>query len=360
MSKKALVSFFSLDPYLFGSELTHGNGEGANYFSKGNPLPQQTTVCGMLRHLLLEKGYDRGPNSFTPTDPKLNDYGDLLGLSPIFLTDGKEFFLREAIDRHSDRNPFGLTDENNTEYILLDSDRSGWQNARRWVWDERKHKEGLADYWVSPGITVKKPGDIFKIFIRPGIPKQELRRPKANGPGLFKQQLYRLAEGWKFCVLAEFSDSVDLTKLDGSTLPVGAEKTVFHISVQSETRKLEDFFPKENMFYQSKTSGGQRIVLVSDTWATDEVWQFVKTAVTEMTDFRHIRTHANVNRFGRLHRWSGSPEPDDQLVKSHKYLLLRRGSVLVCRDEAMLPELKVALKVEPWHRIGFNHFFTYP
>lgn len=358
MSKKALVTFFSLDPYLFGSELTHGNGDGANYFSKGNPLPQQTTMCGMLRHLLLECGFSRGLNSFTPGDPKLNDYGDLLGLSPLFLTDGNDFFLREAIDRHDDRSPFELSGATTNEWTLFDADPSGWQNARRW--QGLQPKDNLADCWVSPKGTVKKPDEIFKIYIRPGIPKQELRRPRANGPGLFKQQLYRLAQGWKFCVLAEFATGVDLAKLNGSSLPVGAEKTVFYISVVQDERTLEQIFQPAKMFYTEKIPKEPRLVLTSDAWVSDEVWLHTVAAVTETTDFRHIQTHANVQSFGRLHRWNGSPDPQDQLVKSPKYTLLRRGSVLVCRDHTALGKLETALKIEPWRGIGFNHFFTYP
>lgn len=48
-TKTAIVSFLPLAPYFFGSEVTHGNGAEANYFAKGNPLPQQTTFLGALR-----------------------------------------------------------------------------------------------------------------------------------------------------------------------------------------------------------------------------------------------------------------------------------------------------------------------
>lgn len=369
MSKQALITLTPLDPYLFGGELTHGNGDGANYFSKGNPLPQQTTICGTLRHLLFKRGpskSSRGPNSFTPDDPKLNDYGDLLSLSPLFLTDGAAFFLRQAIDRHEgDTEPFELSGEKPKEWILFDSGElpseanspAKWRNAH--CWENFDPKKDLADYWVSPSGSPVKPSKIFKIFTRPGIPKKELRRPKINGPGLFKQQLYRLAPDWAFCVLAEFSDGVDLDELNHSTLPLGAEKAIFHISVQAEHRSFEAIFPPKTMFDRKQGPGQSYLVLTSDAWVTDDVWQFATAAVTETADFRHIRTHEQVKAFGRLHRWNGKADPTDQMAKSSKYTLLRRGSVLVTNPENLLG-LQNALSVEPWRTIGYNHFFTYP
>lgn len=369
MSKKALVTFTPIDPYLFGSELTHGNGAEANYFSKGNPLPQQTTLCGTLRHLLLKCGYDRGPNSFTPDDPKLNDYGDLLSLSPLFLTNRAEYFLRQAIDQHESdsHQPFALSAGQPKEWVLFDKGelliqtdpKSSWQNARRW--EGFAPKRGFADGWVSISGQVVRPDDIFKVFVRPGIPKKEVQRPSATGPGLFKQQLYRLSEGWAFCVLAEFADGVDLTKLDNFTLPMGAEKSIFHISVKAEPRSFEEILPPAKMFYIDSKPAEPRLVLTSDAWVPDDVWPNTLAAVTDTVDFRHIHTHAQVKAFGRLHRWrNGDNAPNDQMSKSAKYTLLQRGSVLVCKDTVALAAIAKALSIKPWTGIGFNHFFTYP
>lgn len=371
MSKKALVTFTPLDPYLFGGELTHGNGDGANYFSKGNPLPQQTTLSGTLRHLLLKRGYERGPDSFTPDDPKLNDYGDLLSLSPLFLTNGAEYFLRQPIDQHESsgvHQPFVLSAEQPNEWVLFDTGelrsetdpKPTWQNAR--CWEGFEAKKGLADGWVSSsGKVVISPDDIFKIFVRPGIPKKEVQRPHADGPGLFKQQLYRLEKNWAFCVLAEFSDEVDPTKLSNFTLPMGAEKSVFHICVKEDTRLFEEVLPPAKMFYTDTKPAEPRLVLTSDAWVPDDVWPHTLAAVTDTVDFRHIRTDAQVKAFGRLHRWKhGDKDPNDQMAKSAKYTLLQRGSVLVCKDADALAATAKALSIQPWTGIGFNHFFTYP
>ena len=369
MSKKALVTFTPLDPYLFGGELTHGNGDGANYFSKGNALPQQTTLCGTLRHLLLKRGFERGPNSFTPDDPRLNDYGDLLSLSPLFLTNGNDYFLRQAIDQHegsSVHQPFALSAELPNEWVLFDTGEprnetdptTTWQNAHRW--EGFTPKKGLADGWVSTNGVVVESDDIFKVLVRPGIPKKEVQRPQATGPGLFKQQLYRLERGWAFCVLAEFAEGVDLTKLDNFTLPMGAEKSVFHICVKQTTQSLEEILPPAKMFYTNQKPAEPRLVLTSDAWAPDEIWQHAVAAVTETIDFRHIRTHAEVKKYGRLNRWDGKVGPSEQLAKSAKYTLLQRGSVLVCKDTDALAATAKALSIQPWTGIGFNHFFTYP
>ncbi len=366
MSKTALVTFTPLEPYFFGGETTHGNGQERNYFSKSNPYPQQTTLCGTLRHLLSKNGLDFGQHSFTPNDARLSEYGELLGLSPMFLKDPSgRYFLRQALDRNPEKSALTLEPTGKNAALLLDNGElvypKSWQPANRWSGFIPKEK--LANEWVSSdGKSSVKPEDIFKTFNRPGIPKQEIRKPKPNGPGLFKQDLVRLENGWAFCVFALFSDAVVLENINGQNFQLGGEKSIFHIGVTETNQTFEEVFSAEKMFYHSQVPSQPRLVLTADAWVPTSVWTYTIGAVTETTDFRHIRTHLDVRKFGRMRQASPKhPEhaPTDQLAKSTKYTLLARGSVFVCADKTALDNLSAALRIQPWHGIGFNHFITF-
>ena len=366
MSKTALVTFTPLEPYFFGGETTHGNGRGSNYFSKSNLYPQQTTLCGTLRNLLRLAGYKFGAQSFTPDKVAPNNFEDLLGLSPLFLKnpDG-HYFLRQALDRQpGDSEPLRLETALPKAWALLDNGvleyPTKWSEGSRWPTFEPKRKR--ANEWVSPDAAAVKPEAIFTIFNRPGIPKQEIRNPKPDGPGLFKQDLVRLADEWAFCALVEFSEKVDIDQFHRQHVQLGGEKSIFHIKVEEDSRSFEGIFNAKEMFYRENPPTEPRLVLASDAWVPDSVWQHTIGAVTETTDFRHIRTHLDVKHFGRMR----PPSPDHvdsddktQLAKSTKYTLLARGSVLLCPDKTALNAAAKALTVQPWHGIGFNHFITY-
>ena len=386
MSKQALVTFTPLEPYFFGSELTHGDG-GANYFAKGNRLPQQTTLCGALRHLLYENRYKRGPNSFTPGDTTRNDYGDLLGLSPLFLrqmvADSPRYFLRQAIDRYQDAvlSRFVLeagADHNlfltETTQRLLRHRRNQiqppltetlaakvqWQEAS--VWRAETGKKKQADAWVGQTTDEVVPADdIFLEVTRPGITKNRNGIPKEGEANFYKQTAYRLATGWSFAVLATFADEVDFAPLDDYCLPIGGEKTVFAIGVQSETRTLEQLFPS-SLFYPVGHAPGLALVLTADAYIPAAAWPYIATGVSATVDFRHIRTNAGVRDYGPLKALlpgDKSGDYPDQLTKSTKYSLLQRGSVLICENKEDLTTLTKLLCIDPWRKIGFNHFFTY-
>lgn len=366
MSKTALVTFTPLEPYFFGGETTHGNGRERNYYSKSNLYPQQTTICGTLRHLLCKNGLEFGSHSFTPNDEKLIEYGELMSVSSLFLKNSSgQYFLRQAIDRNTRNSALPLETTGTNAEVLLDNGAldfpSNWQPASRWTGFAPKEK--LADEWVSSdGKMSVKPEDIFKVFSRPGIPKQEIRNPKPDGPGLFKQDLVRLENGWAFCVLAEFSDAVVLEEINGQNFQLGGEKSIFHIAVEEASQTFEEMFPAKEMFYQDAAPSQPRLVLASDAWVTDDIWQHTIGAVTETVDFRHIRTNRQVRKFGRIRQPSrkhADPDPPDQLAKSTKYTLLARGSVFVCADKEALDRLTNALRIQPWYGIGFNHFITF-
>lgn len=367
---KAIITLTPLEPYFFGSEATHGNGIEANYFAKSNRWPQQSTVLGVLRHLLHETGHNRGKHSFMPDSLPKEGYGDLIRMSPLFLRyvsgKGKEsrYYLRQALDRQKGSKASIEIMDGSATNLFLNEHLKGWQETPIWTGFDKK--KSMADEWVCPADSEPvEADDIFIEFTRPGITKKPDEERRKRETGLYKQTAYRLADGWSFAVLAEFKSNVDLKKLNGICLPIGGEKTVFAIAAQTEQRSFEEIFPKQKLFYTQGNKRPPRLVLVSDAFLPDEALQYMSTGVTETIDFRHIRTHESVNNFGPLHQLLPGEQADnftDRLTKSVKYSLIRRGAILLCKDPkdpTALSKLTTALDIKPWKIIGFNYFFSY-
>jgi len=361
MNNPVQLTFRPHDPYFFGGEQTFGNGEGASYFAKSNLLPQQSTLCGALRHLLLTRGFRRGSDSFHP-DKSSPDTGDLLGLSPLFLVraDGV-LFLPLPLDRQEPDQPFFL-EKQAAQHTAVRSDfQAGWQPAYRWVgYEPKKYRK---EAWVSAdGAERVVSEDLFIPTTRPGITKVRRGSARENEDGFYKQTAYSLAEGWAFGIVADFADAVTAAALDGTCLPMGAEKTVFSFAARPAEKGFDALFDPLRMFYPlGKPSDGlPRLVLASDAYAEAELYAGLSGGVTETVDFRFINTPAGVSNFAPL-RPLGPAEPGQnaQLEKSAKYTLLRRGSVFVAPDAAALTRLQTELSArQPWYQYGFNHFFT--
>jgi CRISPR type III-B/RAMP module-associated protein Cmr3 len=362
----ALITLHPHDAYFFGGEQTFGNGDGANYFSKSNLYPQQSAITGLLRHLLFANGYDRGSDSFNPTVQNL-DFGDLLGLSPLFLVRKNsightDYFLPQAMDRQ-ETNLLALLPSENGAIVFSDFYPDAKQ-ARTWV--DFKPKIGLGGGWVSATTNQPVPHDhIFIPVTRPGITKVRRGAVRDDADGFYKQTSYHFKNDetyeWSFGVLADFTDKVNLNDLDGFCLPFGGEKTIFSISLQSETRSFDQLLQTDQLYYPDGLPNDSllRLVLVSDAFAATDIYRHTIGGITETIDFRHIHTPVKVRNYAPLRPLSPNEDrPEDKLSKSTKYTLLQRGSVLLAENDNQLKALKTALTeaLEPWIKAGFNRF----
>lgn len=362
----ALLTFTPMEPYFFGSELTHGDG-GANYFAVSNRLPQQSTLCGVLRHLLYLAWGDagRGLHSFHPEDVALNDHGYLQSLSPLFLCrrtgETMHYYLRQALDRHTGGVPFVPTPTTHTE--VLSPYQTGWQPA--FTWEGLDAKKSLADAWVrSDGQETVRAEDIFLERTRPGITKKADDTRRKREKGFYKQLAYQLKDRWSFGVIVQFDDQVVVTDLDDVSIPMGGEKTVFVVKAAAFEQSFEQLFATEALYHPAGTRA-ERLVLLSDTYVPDTALSYISGGITESVDFRHLQTHAQVRNFGPLQRREPVAagqvvtEVRDKMTKSTKYTLLARGSVLVAPNANALAALQTELDIAPWRTIGFNHFFPF-
>ena len=354
-----------LDYYFFGSEATFGNLEQQNYFAKTQLFPQQTTVIGMLRHL----GYDKVDigESFDASK-SVQNLGYIKGISAVYLID--------HLGRPYMPGPLG---KGGYQALQLQSAGKGvtrW-NGRGWTATyqapDYAAKEGWEQHLVSGLSDPKKdhiPFDqVFQYFTKIGITKQVDECERKDG--FYKQGLAKLGAGWSFSVLADLDAELAGKLPASSVMPFGAEKALFHLELKqlNAAKSFGDLFP-DSLWELDCPEGLDAALLWSDAWAPADILQNLDFAVTDIRDFRYIRTPKQVKEFAKFYThedWqkynqaqdhaaqqpNAHPAPVEQrLYKSGKYNLLARGSLLYGKKT----DLETLLDQAAFQTVGYNQY----
>ncbi len=342
-NKKYLVEIIPTGYYFFGSERTFKTnqqdkyGEAVtNYFAESNSLPQQTAVLGLLRHTLLAL-YNRldvanelkneiiGQEHFSLH--KDSNYGLIEAISPLVI-------LKNSADNYLMPAGFNQQQYNNVSVDLV------YQAAEEVVYSNQlkitsptlsnfEYKEYVETIWKDKNNKKYSNDDIFKTITKVGVDKNK------PDEAFYKQTFYGLKENFSFGVWVSFSNSLDGTKLKDILMPFGADQGLFKLKFKTDIPNPFEISEAIKEDYSCK-----EIILLSDTWVEEDLFQHIDFGITQFSDFRYIET--NTSKYY-------SPAKSQK-----KYSLLKQGSILYPSKLFDFNKLnKPAFK-----RIGYNHFTT--
>lgn len=253
-----LVKMTPLEPYAFGSDKTAAYAGAditgkSTYFVRSKDVPEQTTILGMLRYIILEEqGLLKSDYSYTPQEKELmrkcigpssfqfssaekQDFGLIHSISPLFLIDGQDHVYI--------RNPFHNKGKNSYQPMVMDEAviETSAGEIRLPANGEYDAKEGHgAGYYDLADGTVHE--DLFQSVMVTGNRK--------NGRGVndddcfFKRELKCLKEGFSFAVYVEADN------LPSDTIAyMGQKRSAFRVTVREAegeklTEKVETAFAK--------------------------------------------------------------------------------------------------------------------
>lgn len=357
--KNYFITLTPLESYFFGNEKEFKRGkndkkENTSYIIRSNPIPQQTTILGMLRKQLLVinpkiykeniqdyKHEDKenmisliGKESFDIKRKEAQDFGVIKGISQLFLC--KEKAAGKENERKNKNNIYIKTpiDHNPKEkkkykpfYFGSNEEED---NVNVFVLEGYDAKEELYDGWMNIGNDEIIDADkIFKTDERVGI--NQLAEEQSEDD-YFKTIFYRLEKGFKFGFVATIdTDKKWNTKLEKSIVYMGAKKSAFKLEIQ-ECDKY--FFERKG-----NISKNGKVILLSDTYVEEDIYKECIFGITETIDFRNIRTvYKDENRqFSRT---------------KAKYVFLKRGSVLYSENVDKL--LGLINSYKNLQKIGYN------
>ena len=351
----------SLNPqkmYFFGNEQTFGEENEVNYYAKSNLFPAQTTLLGMLRFQLLQQNGLISDGKITKPEeaikligeksfPTENSgrYGVINRISPLLIHDGNDFFYFSNKEFSPNLNADGtilnkkvalIPNRRDQQHIRFYYNNEKAQNFPNDIihFEPKKGFEKCLKGLIDPD-KVYKFEHVFNSYSKVGI--------DINKQGFYKQDFWGLASDFKFVFILECSKSLPF-ELHSALVQMGGEKSIFKMEVTDSEHDIETLFPD----YQSNNTSQDteiihEILLLSDVYTDNSIYDACLFANTESIDFRHISTRINDTK-----NYAAKPK------KSYKYNLLKRGSILYTKNPLIIT--KKINENETFKQIGFNYY----
>ena len=374
-----LIKLFPTGKFFFGGEMTFQvgdderdsfNSQYASYIIKSEKFPQQTSLLGMLRFLLLRKsdyfdcqhnkikseckddvGKLIGKTSFMKG--KTGGYGKINRIGPCFLMkNGKPICLLPK--------DFGSKEKGGIKRIVLNNKTSKYNDREIVITEilryptESEASEGKQEenWTAKDGLkTLYWDGENYYeeeiLFIkdqRIGI-NRDIDTGKTQDNALFKQISYRLAEG---CCFAFYADiDMDVKEYNGEIVSLGADSSQFKIEITDkdipQVKLPEDFQPE----LEGEIG---RVVLESPAYISDDTLKKACFSITGTIPFKFMETTIETDDYSRLGK---------KIFHSKRYELYQTGSVFYFLTEKEMKDFISAIEGQrDFYDIGYNHIMN--
>lgn len=247
---KYLVKITPLEPYSFGNDQNFVYPEEQStgkesYFVRSKEIPEQTTILGLLRYLVLkEHGLLRtdfqytpeerqqmkqciGGRSFSYLEKEKQDFGDIHEISPVFLLNEKEeILIRNPFHNKAERgyHPMQMEAGIKTSNGTISLPKPGEYDA----------KNGYADGYYNLSTQEIEHG-LFHTLVVSGNRKNE--KQGSNKDCFFKRELKQLVNMERPEATYSFGVFADVEKLPEKAVGyMGKKKSAFLI----ETKEVDD------------------------------------------------------------------------------------------------------------------------
>lgn len=365
---KYLVKLLPLGKFFFGGDMAFkvNNKETAfsSYIIHSFMTPQQTSILGMMRFLILSKVNDKSVfsverncindvekangligNSGFVISPNhcANDYKSVLKIGPCFVLDtqtGKSYFKGAGdLDLQIDNRTNGIDATINGKSCQIpiiniqDGDKMRLFTG----------KDFLPHYYQTIKGEKLKEEKLFKEDSRIGINKSY--SGKTESEAFYKQISYRLSESFCFAFEVEVADSINLAdeKYQKQIVKLGADDSSF-------------------VFEAEKTDGinypvwgsEKKVVLLSDTYLTDLSKCELSFAITEIRPFRFLffKNNTDAQSYNVV-----NVIKDKSYYPAKRYDLYQAGSVFYFRNVADKNQFCRHIdSFAEFKQIGYNHY----
>ena len=341
------------------------NTRYSSYIIKSEKFPQQTSVLGMLRFLLLQNTpglFDKennkivaektevaeviGEHSFRENKGEEIVFGCIKKLSPCFLMNGDTVVTPLPMDYGLETIDLSNSKElaYNDNPIVLGKIVSAIKKGNGKE-SEVLYSAKTSLYTRYSNKECKPIYDGNEIFIedqRIGI-SRNIYTGITEENALFKQINYRLADGFCFAFYANI-DIDDIDPYNNKVVSLGADSSQFVIQIKEE--EIRDIsLPATNVLVKG---GYCKVVLTSPTLIDKETVKKSDFAITETIPFKYIKTQ--IDQKESYHRLSG-------IQHSEKEELFQTGSVFYFKSKDNATEFITEIeKHKEFCQIGYNYF----
>ena len=356
------------DWFFFGGGSTFDNGTKISYIAHSTLVPQQTALLGMVRYQLLKQnnllfGHGGkvddgrvieliGEKSFNMRDDNQKTYGDILGLSPVFLEEYKDDDEKCAVRKLF---PLALTNSYNLSFkkevkvfmtdrikeLLIDDNES-------FVY---KKYDNYMKYGDKDGNSLLT-DTIFETRMQVGITKNTDFKPEEGEKeqNFFKHEMVRFRKNKKENTTFRYAFYVKLSSQELKTdfVFLGAERSCFSMKV-SEVGNGTDLM---QIYLHDHPSGNDKdkLEILSPTYIEDMemLEDLCNFHWSNAVSFRNI----TFNKEGKGKLNSGNVSYN----RGENYFnMLSAGSVIFF-DEGNRKKIEALLNNEHLQSIGYNYY----
>ena len=351
---KYIVKLIPTGRFFFGGDMTFElsgqakhNEKFSSYIIRSLKFPQQTSLLGMLRFLLLSNDQDVfesdkikdtgkaealiGKKSFTINEPnhEANKFGKIQSVGTCCLCKGNEYYYQAPFDYDWTVKVFESIEATlNGKPIRIP--------AITVEGEEYTSKKGIHKCYLSKQGHVLEDETVFLEDSRIGIRKG--KNGKAEEEAFYKQIGYRLKDDCCFAFNVEIDD-LDLTKYTKQLVSVGADSSMFIIQIEKGSFDLD--LPSS---YQVKNKDWEKVVLLADTYLPET--DMVEYAISETKPFRFIKTTVDNKNYHIMYGLQNKSRSD-------RYNLFAAGSVFLVKDAKAFKD--IIKSKEEFLQIGYNH-----
>ena len=345
------------DAFYFGGERSFGEGDAANYLVYSRYFPQQTTLVGLMRYLILiTKGYDLSYSKL------LDDQAAKYIGSKSFEIGKYEFGILKRL------GPVGVSLNDKLYFPDAKNHRREYDTTGRLTYTDKFRSKEVGENYTAkellpadgvlqmPGNDVTESIDnVFQEVTQTGNQKmQGSTDPQAEKEkdGLYKMTRYRFNDRWCFEFLVELGEDIFADEKE-FIVPMGGEHSHFYLTAT----KVNDYWKTPEFKKDHKLA---TIVLLTDAYVeksidkvsktTKTLYDFCEFAISEIVDFRFFKTETDETT-----AYNDLSEKTESLTKSSKYNLLERGSVFYIKKDNFTAFRKF-LDNACFQNIGYNQY----
>lgn len=355
---KYQITLKPIDKFFFGGDMTFqvGNNKDdafneqfSSYIIKSSIFPQQTSLLGMLRFLILRNAGEKifsngkitdkskakeliGEKSFSVNEThSQNNFGKIRRISHVKIrktvngqTKDLEFkaLFGNVSFKKTSCGMFGLK-----EFNIPDIPKETF-NA----------KKGLCCQ-LTDGTDTIALTNVFKEDRRIGI-NRDITTGKTENDALFKQISYRFNNretNYCFVFDAEVDDDINLENYNGQIVSIGGDNSQFTIGITKEEKGCNCILSSSNA-----------ITILSPTFLTKEEAQYADFAVTQLMPFRFLQSNIDIKSYHILSK---------NLTRSQKYELYAPGSVFYFINEEKKKTFITSIESKKeFRQIGYNEY----
>jgi CRISPR-associated protein Cmr3 len=378
------VTLTPLEHFFFGGENRNNDGT-EKYLQKSLTTPQQTTILGTIRYLLLQNAgketFDNnkivskskardliGESSF---DMKVSKYGIIESLSEVLLWKGGFYCPLIAWENAAERK--------NNKTSIINTEIQGNKEGV-FFFDKETEKESITlpeynmkyethEYWISEKEELET-DKIFKSQIQAGNYKNKNKKKEEekeetinNDDAYFKMNFYRFNDKFSFVFNMKISDEENgnqpelvkniIEKLTGKKhfVNLGGERSKFICEINSieetpEKEIKEDVYQK--VYSKHFDNKYHKIILTSDAFVEEKKNPYSDSTFAS-TKIQKIRFHQTDNNTKKYHNRGA-----DGFKISELFNLLQRGSVFYFDAEDKIEDF---LNNGAFKIIGYNKYY---